>query len=135
MDGAAGYPYSYNLSMVMEVTNPLGVPWHPIEVKGQEFKSMVPYIGFIWDLKHHCISLTPKKHLKYLLKVCSSLHVTNSLFSQKDCMSILGTLQCLSFVYKEGCSTLPPFLAFLAKFPNKFLHHHAPKSVIENLHW
>jgi len=50
-------------------------------------------------------------------------------------MSILGTLQHLSFVYKEGCSTLPPFLVFLAKCLNNFSCCHAPKVIIESLHW
>jgi len=117
----------------MVIMDPLGIPWHQINVKGQGFRSTVPYVGFIWDLEHHSISLSSKKQLKYLLKVCSSLHAATLPFSWKDCMSILGILQHISFIYKEGHSTLPPFSAFLAKFPNNFLHHHPPKSVIESL--
>jgi len=133
--GTLGYSYPYDLDTVMKLTDPLGIPWHPINTKGQDFRSMVPYLGFIWDLELHSISLSPKKCLKYLSKVRSLLHMTNSLISQKDCMFILGTLQHLSFVYKEGHSTLPPFLVFLAKFPNKFSRCHATKPIFEGLHW
>ena len=100
--GAPKHSYTYDLSTVMELTDSLGVPWHTINVKGQDFNSIVPYIGFIWDLEHHSISLSTKKCLKYLSKVHSLLNVTNSLFSRKDCMSILSTLQHISFIYKEG---------------------------------
>jgi len=117
----------------MVIMDPLGIPWHRIDVKGQEFRSTVPYVGFIWNLEHHSISLSAKKQLKYLSKVHSSPQAATLPFSQKDYMSILGTLQHISFIYKEGRSTLPPFSAFLAKFPNNFLRHHPPKSVIESL--
>jgi len=133
--GTLGYSYPYDLDMVMKLTDPLGIPWHPINTKGQDFRSTVPYLGFVWDLELHSVSLSPKKRLKYLSKVRSLLHTTNSLVSQKDCMSILGTLQHLSFVYKEGRSTLPPFSAFLAKFPNDFSRRHATKPIYESLRW
>src|SRR5882724_1728690 len=41
----------------------------------------------------------------------------------------------ISFIYKEGNSTLPPFLAFLSKFPNDFTSHHTPSSIMASLHW
>src|SRR5882724_402248 len=63
-NGVIEYSYSYNLPMIMDIMDPLGVPWHPIETKGQEFGSMVSYVSFIWDLEFHSISLSPKKMLK-----------------------------------------------------------------------
>jgi len=78
VDGIPNYTYSHDLSTVMDVTTPLGIPWHPVETKGQDFDSKVSYIGFIWDLKHHSVSLAPKKHLKYLAKVRSFLHAGSS---------------------------------------------------------
>jgi len=119
-DGVPNYVYSYDLFTVTGVTVPLDISWHPIETKGQDFNSTVSYVGFIWDLKHHSVSLASKKCLKYLTKVHSFLHVANSTICQEECMSILGTLQHISFIYKEGHSTLPPLLAFLSKFLNNF---------------
>src|SRR5882672_1172846 len=68
-NGAITYTYPYDLLTVKHVTDPLGVPWHPIESKGQDFNSTVSYVGFIWDLERHSISLSSKKRLKYLSKV------------------------------------------------------------------
>ena len=70
--GTTRYTYPYDLSAVMDVTNYLGILWHPIDVKGHEFKSTVPYAGFIWDLEHHSVSLSFKKCLNTFLK--STLH-------------------------------------------------------------
>jgi len=134
-DGITEYVYSYDLSAVMAITDPLGIPWHPIDVKGQDFKSTVSYVGFVWDLEHHSVSLSPKKRLKYLDKVCSLLHASSSKISCKDCMSILGTLQHISFIYKEGHSLLLPFSSFLSKFHNDFACRHVPHSITESFHW
>jgi len=134
-EGFTNYTYPYDLPTIMDITNPLGVPLHPIDIKGMDFNSWVSYVGFTWDLELHTVSLSIKKHLKYLAKICHSLHVDYSSFSQKECMSILGTLQHISFIYKEGCLTLPPFTSFIAKFPNDFTCRHAPKPIIEGLCW
>ena len=73
------YSYSYDLTSVMKITDPLSIPWHPIEVKGQDFWLQVSYVGFMWNLELHTISLSPKKCIKYLEKVRSSLCALNAL--------------------------------------------------------
>jgi len=55
------FQYSYNLSTILSITNPLGVPWNPVDVKGQDFGSSVPYIAFIWSLDKQSVSLLCKK--------------------------------------------------------------------------
>jgi len=50
-------------------------------------------------------------------------------------MAIHGTLQHITFIYRQGCSSLPPFSSFIAKFPNDFTHHHIPRSVTKALMW
>src|SRR5882724_9572991 len=114
--GTVSYSYSYDLASVMKITDPLGIPWHPIEVKGQDFRPLVSYVGFVWNLELHTISLSPKKRTKYLEKVRSSLHTSNAL-SRKHCTSILRTLQHILFIYRDGRSRLPPFVSFISKFP------------------
>ena len=44
--------YNFDLQSVFQITTPLGVPWHPIEGKGQDFSWPVKYVGFLWDLKN-----------------------------------------------------------------------------------
>src|SRR5882724_5068962 len=104
--GAKSHAYSYDLSSIWNVTDPLRVPWHPIKAKGQDFGPSVSYVGFVWNLEDHSLSLSPKKCLKYLEKVRTSLLSSHSI-SQKHTMSILGTLQHISFIYRDDCSTLP----------------------------
>ena len=42
--------YSIDLMSVFSVTDPLGMLWHPIWVKGEDFASSVIYVGFLWNL-------------------------------------------------------------------------------------
>jgi len=46
-NGTLIYHYPFKLQSVHDITGPLGVPWHLIEIKGQDFGSTVPYIGFV----------------------------------------------------------------------------------------
>ena len=49
------HQYYYDISTILAITNPLGIPWHPVNVKGQDFCSMVPYVGFMWSLESHMV--------------------------------------------------------------------------------
>jgi len=44
-------------------------------------------------------------------------------------------LQHVTFIYKEGFSTLPPLSTFTAKFPNNFSWRHVPASIVDSVHW
>lgn len=39
-----------DLSSVLNVTTPPGIPWHPIENKGQDFAFSPKNVVFVWDL-------------------------------------------------------------------------------------
>jgi len=127
--------YSIDLMSVFSVTDPLGMLWHPIWVKGEDFASSVIYVGFLWNLRDHMVTLLDKNQLKYLGKVQAFQSNAKAKVSHKDVMAIHGTLQHITFVYRQGHSSLPPFSSFIAKFPNDFACHHFPRSVIEALTW
>src|SRR5882724_11222576 len=57
------FQYKYDISSVFAITDPLGVPWHPINAKGQDFSPSVPYVGFLWSLENHTVSLSCKKRI------------------------------------------------------------------------
>jgi len=61
--------YSYGIPTIMSIMTPLGVSWHPVKTKGQDFQSSVTYVGFIWDLDTLSVSLSDKKRTKYLAKI------------------------------------------------------------------
>src|SRR5882724_6878205 len=89
----------------------------------------------LMGLKNQCISLPEKKHTKTIDKIDSFLFSPNLAIMQKVCASIHGLLQHISFMYKEGRSTLPLISSFLSKFPNDFSHHHILHSVLDCLTW
>src|SRR5882724_3205644 len=61
------FQYDYNLSTILSITNLLGIPWPSIQSKGKYLQSMVSYVGFIWSLDNHSVSLSYKICIKYLL--------------------------------------------------------------------
>jgi len=69
--GILSHHYSIDITSVFLITDPLGLPWHPVDVKGQDFASMVSYMGFLWDLQSQSMLLLTKKCLKYLVKIRS----------------------------------------------------------------
>jgi len=48
-DHAMATCYSTDIDSILAFT-PLSIPWHPVAIKGQDFTSTVPYVGFLWDL-------------------------------------------------------------------------------------
>jgi len=39
-------PFKFDLSTILDITSPLGIPWHPIPKKGHDFQSTFSYVGF-----------------------------------------------------------------------------------------
>src|SRR5882724_11858385 len=105
--------YSIDLTSVFSITDPLSVPWHPVMAKGQDFASSIVYVGFLWDLEEHTVSLPTKKHMKYLGKVQAFLSNAKARVSCKEVLAIHGMLQHITFVYRQGHSSLPPSLPSL----------------------
>ena len=123
--------YDYDLGSVFNVTDPLGIPWHPISKKGQDFGMTFNHLGFIWDLTAWTVSLPDDKGNQSLLKLItftSKQHV-----SWNNCTSLLGTLQHVCFVYQDTHSSLPALSSFLEKFPNNFFLQHTPCTVLSDL--
>jgi hypothetical protein len=91
--------FPFNLASILAVSAPLGIPWHPVSCKGQDFQTSIVYVGFLWDLAACTVSLPDAKWLKVLHKVSSLLLMWNVTVSCKDTTSVLGTLQHIVFVY------------------------------------
>jgi len=125
------YPYEFDLASIFRITDLVGIPWHPIEKKGQDFCFSVKYVGFLWDLEHRKVSLPEKKCIKLLSKLDSFISMASSAVSQWDCHSLHGSLQHVTFIFWEGQSTLPRLSSFISKFRNEFALRHAPNAVFE----
>jgi len=85
--------FSIDIISIFSITDPLSMPWHPIDMKGQDFTSTVTYVGFLWDLQNQSISLPSKKPLKYLNKSRTFLASAKLKVSWKEVMPIHCTLQ------------------------------------------
>ena len=108
-----------------------GIPWHLTLKKGQDFSLTFKYLGFQGDLTLKTVSIPDKKRCRALLKL--SLFLSNPRVSQKDCVSLHGSLQHISFVYRDTCCALPALSTFLSKFPNDYVLHHTPHTMISNM--
>src|SRR5882724_10380406 len=95
-----GHTYDYDLACVMHITDPLSIPWHLISNKGQDFGPSFKYLGFHWNLAGHSVSLPDEKCCKLVLKL--SLFLSKPQVSLKDCTSIHGSLQHVSFIYRDA---------------------------------
>ena len=120
VDNGVEYLYRIDLSTILAISDPLGIPWHPTSHKGQDFTFVFDYFGFTWTLAHipsdqHCVALPDKKHIKALDKVSSFLMLACSTVNRKLCTSLHGTLQHITFVYHDGRAYLscshPSFLS------------------------
>jgi hypothetical protein len=127
--------FQFDLKSILSISEPLGIPWHPVSVKGQDFGSLVTYVGFTWDLAQRTVSLPDSKRLKALRKVECLLAVPLLAVSCKAISSVLGTLQHISFIYRDCRHTLSSMCAFVSKFPHAFARHHMPNTVLDSLHW
>ena len=48
--------FHYNLSDILVLTKPLGIPWHSISKKGQDFTFHFNCVRFHWDISTKCVT-------------------------------------------------------------------------------
>jgi hypothetical protein len=126
-DGTVVYTYSFDLTTIKHITDPLGIPWHDLSEKGHDFAFTTEYAGFFWNLPFKRVSLPNKKRQKFLSKIAQFLHHT--MVTATQVASIHSSLQHISFVYRDGRAFLPALSRMLSNFPNKWVTHHISSSV------
>ena len=127
------HAFPYDLTDVFSVTKPLGIPWHSISKKGQDFAPHFDYVGFSWDIAKRSVTVPDEKRLHAIAKL--RLVLSTSTLSCCDIASIHGTLQHLTFFYRDGRHSLSSLSNFLANFPNDFIKHHLPMHTCSDLLW
>jgi hypothetical protein len=130
------YHYAYDKDEAARRILPLQVPWH--DSKGDPtFLFVQVYIGFLWNLPNHTVSLPPDKLSKFRERVRTFLNQYEGhqcLLREVD--HIHGSLCHISFVYTDGRSRLPSLSNFAASFKgNEHIRRYAPKSMISDLRW
>ncbi|GBE86646.1 hypothetical protein SCP_0905260 [Sparassis crispa] len=134
-DPASGaHEYAYSLPDIFRITDPLGVPWH--QTKWSDYATRATYSGFLWDLAARKVSLPPEKRDKYLAKLTTFIAaIEKGRVSQRDAMSINGTLSHITFVYPHGRAFLTSLCNFIASFHNPYAPRYAPHSVLSDMKW
>lgn len=136
LDGSiAHFLYHHGLVDIYAASKPLGVPWHPI--KWRDFASLFIYLGLLWDLVSHTVTLPNEKREKYLHKLADVLSrlASGERISLKEAMSMNGTLSHVTFVIPRGRSYLGNLSSFISSFPSRFSSRHPPPSVVSDLKW
>ena len=88
------YTFQYDLSDILAITKPLGIPWHDISKKGQDFNTCFYYIGFCWDMAACTVTVPPEKRKCALNKVVTLLAAPTVI--RHEVTSVHGTLQHLT---------------------------------------
>ena len=122
--------FEYDLDTILDITRLLGIPWHCVKQRPGLHTS-----GFHWYLCSHTVSLPEKKCLKAITKLTAFVAATHAPVLHAACASLHGTLQHITFEYRDSRLYLPCLSKFLSKFPDSFTCHHIPTSVFSNLHW
>ena len=63
------YVFPYDLANVFSVTKPLGISWHSISKKGQDFAPHFDYVGFSWNITTRSVTVPDEKRLRAIAKL------------------------------------------------------------------
>jgi len=85
--------FAFSLSSILDITGPLGIPWHPLMCKGHDFQTSCSYIGFNWDLSFRTVSLSNVRHIHLLSKPSPLLSIPTPCVNMKTVASIHRSLQ------------------------------------------
>lgn len=128
------YTYAHDIDALFRITTPLGVPWKP--GKCSDYAYMLTYVGFLWDLRERTVALPEDKRLKFLAELGSFLSaIERGPVSVRECMTILGKLSHITFVFQQGRAYLTNLSSFIASFTNNHATSDAPSSVIADMKW
>lgn len=129
------FTYAHGLVDIYAKSSPMKVPWHP--KKWKDFAFIFTYLGFLWDLLLHTVTLPDEKRFKYRNKLADVLNALacGKRMSCKDAMSVNGTLSHIAFVIPHGRAYLANLSTFISEYPSKFASRHPPASVVSDLKW
>ena len=132
--GRNSYRYSYDVHEIFKLSADLGIPWGADKCIDHAFQAV--YLGFLWDLEAHTVSLPEDKRLKYRATLSSVFHLIRTKKAhRRHIQSINGTLTHVTFVYPHGRAYLNSLLAFVSAFDNSEPLAAPPATVISDMRW
>jgi hypothetical protein len=114
------------------ISGQLGIPWEPS--KTVPFSSVVPYLGFEWNIPERTVAITENKKAKYRSAIRGwLLHPTHNL---EEAQKLYGKLLHACLVLPAGRAYLTSLESLMASFgTNPFVPHHAPRHTVSDLSW
>jgi hypothetical protein len=124
--------FTYSFEDIDQISLMLGIPWETS--KDQPFGRSTTYIGFVWDLQAHTVSLSPDKQKKYL----RAINTWNERHTHvlEDVQKLYGKLLHTASLIPAGRAYLTGFKRMLAVCEKKpFMPHRPDKSIGKDLQW
>ena len=127
-----GIAYPYGVEEIDAITQPLGVPWET--TKDVPFQTVVPFVGFSWDLERKRVSLPEQKKEKYVLAILEwRQHVTHVL---DDARKLYGKLLYACYIVPQGRAYLTNLEKMMGTFRDRpFAPRHSPRRLDDDLTW
>lgn len=110
----------------------LGIPWETS--KTIPFTTVIPYLGFSWDLEAKMVALSDTKKEKY--RNCIMEWQNRSTHTLTQVQSLYGKLLHSCLVVTEGRAYLTSLETMLSTSRNSpFVPHSPPRDVPKDLRW
>ncbi|KIN98975.1 hypothetical protein M404DRAFT_30938 [Pisolithus tinctorius Marx 270] len=124
--------FSYSFEDLDTLSESLSIPWE--KTKDQPFSYSTTYIGFLWDLRDYCVSLSPSKTTKYL-KAIHAWHKRPA-HTLQDVKELYGKLLHACAALLRGRAYLTGLEAMLKTNAAKpLMPHRADKRVANDNDW
>jgi hypothetical protein len=125
-------PFTYCDTYIDHLSDLLGIPWE--HSKTIPFSSTAPYLGFVWNLENHTVSLLEAKKIKY--KEAITEWGNKATHTLQEVEQLYGKLLHASLVVPAGqayLTTLEAMLGIFHKCP--FIPCTPPKGTASDLLW
>ena len=124
--------FAYADADIDHISEMLGIPWE--SSKTIPFGFVVPYLGFIWDLKACTVAIAEEKKIKYLNTIEEwKKRPTHTLV---EVQRLYGKLLHASLVVPTGRAYLTNLETMLAGFNSRpFVPHTPPHDMSHDLEW
>ena len=124
--------FCYNLRDIDQVSEFLGIPWEAS--KDIPFSESPTFIGLIWNLTNHTVSLTESKQQKYLGAISEWEH--RRTHTLQDMQKLHGKLLHVSLIFPPNHTYLTNLEAMLSIFGDKPFKPRTPlHDTPEDLRW
>ena len=125
-------PFLYSDVDIDRISDHLGIPWESL--KTVPFSSVIPYLGFSWDLDTRTVTLPDNKKCKYLASIDDwRQRRTHTLIQVQG---LYGKLLHSCLVIREGRAFLTSLEAMLAIFHDRpFVQRTPPRGTAQDLEW